>query len=55
MKDLMKSILLIVAIYSGVIASDSHGYISIIGALVCGIATSLFVSIKDDKKDKDQD
>ncbi len=55
MKDLMKSILLIVAIYSGIIASDSHGYISIIGALVCGVAASLFVSFKDDKKDQDQE
>ncbi len=55
MKDLMRSILLIVAIYSGVIASDSHGYVSIIGALVCGVAASLFVSVKDNKKDQDQD
>ena len=53
MKDLMKSILLIVAIYSGEIAANSHGYVSIIGALVCGVAASLFVSIKDDKKDQD--
>ena len=53
MKDLVKSILLIVAIYSAGIASNSHGYFSIIGALVCGLAASLFVSIKDDKKDQD--
>ena len=52
MKDLMRSILLIVAIYSGAFATaNSHGYDSIIGALVCGLACSTFVAIKDNKKD----
>lgn len=54
MKDLIRSILLIVAIYSGAIATNSHGYtntIVFIGALVCGIACSVFVAIKDNKKD----
>ena len=52
MKDLMRSILLIVAINSGAFATvNSHGYTPIIAALVCGIACSVFVVIKDNKKD----
>ena len=52
MKDLMRSILLSVAIYSGAFATaNSHGYAPIIGALVCGLACSVFVAIKDNKKD----
>lgn len=51
MKDLIRSILLIVAIYSGAIAVNSPGYANIIGALVCGLACSVFVAIKDNKKD----
>ena len=52
MKDLIRSILLIVAIYSGAIAVNSpHGYANIIGALLCGISCSVFVSMTDKKKD----
>ncbi len=52
MKDLMRSILLIVAIYSGAFATaNSQGYAPIIGALVCGLACYAFVEIKDNKKD----
>ena len=52
MKDLIRSILLIVAIYSGAIAVNSpHGYANIIGALVCGLTCSVFASIKENKKD----
>ena len=50
MKDLIKSILLIVAIYSGAISANSQDF-NIIWAMLCGIACSVFVSIKDKKKD----
>ena len=52
MKDLMRSILLIVAINSGAFATvNSYGYAHIVAALVCGLACSVFVAIKDNKKD----
>ena len=50
MKDLIRTTLLIVAIYSGAITLNSHGYDNIIGALLCGISCSGFVMTKDDKK-----
>ena len=37
MKDLIRSFLLVVAIYSGAIALHSHGYYNIIGVILCGI------------------
>lgn len=51
MKDFIRTILLIVAIYSGAIALDSHGYANNIWALLCVISCSVFVSMKDKKKD----
>ena len=51
MKDLIRTTLLIVAIYSGPIALHSHGYANIIGTLLCGISCSVFVSMTDKKKD----
>lgn len=51
MKDLIRTILLIVAIYSGAIALNSHGHDNIIGALLCGISCSVFVLMTDNKKD----
>ena len=50
MKDLIKSILLVVAIYSGAISANSHNF-NIIWATLCGITCSAFVLIKDKKKD----
>lgn len=50
MKDLIRSILLIVAIYSGTISANSQDF-NIIWVILCGIACSVFVSIKDKKKD----
>ena len=50
MKDLIKSILLIVAIYSGAISVNSHDF-NIIWAMLCGVTCSAFVLIKNKKKD----
>lgn len=51
MKDFIRIILLIIAIYSGAIAANSHDCFNIPMAVLCGVAGSIFVSIKDDKKD----
>ena len=48
MKDFIRTILLIVAIGSGAIAAREDGHIH--GALICGVACSSFVMIKDNKK-----
>lgn len=48
-KGLIKSILLIMAIYSGVISVNLHDF-NIIWAILCGLACSVFVSIGDDNK-----
>lgn len=49
MNDLIRTILLIVAIYSGVIAANSDD-VNIEAAVICGVACSGFVIItKDDK------
>lgn len=48
MKDLIRTTLLIVAIYSGAIAAREDGHIH--GALICGVACSVFMMIKDNKK-----
>ena len=50
MKDLIRTILLLVAIYSGAVAANSDD-VNIIGALLCGISCSVFVSMTDKKKD----
>lgn len=50
-KDLIRSILLVVAIYSGEIASDSHNFwISIPMGILCGVACAIY-TFKDNKKD----
>lgn len=48
MKDFIRTILLVVAIGSGTIAAREDGHIH--GALICGVACSSFVMIKDNKK-----
>ena len=49
MKDLIRTILLTIAIYSGAVAANSDD-VNIIGALLCGISCSVLVMIKDNKK-----
>ena len=48
MKDLIRTTLLIVAIYSGAIAAREDGHIH--GALICGVSCSVLVMIKYNKK-----
>ena len=48
MKDFIRTTLLVVAIYSGAIAAREDGHIY--GALICGVACSVLVMIKDNKK-----
>ena len=48
MGDLIRTTLLIVAIYSGVIAASSDD-VNIEAAVICGAACSGFVITKDDK------
>ena len=50
MKDLIRTILLTIAIYSGAVAANSDD-VNIIGALLCGVACSVFVLMADKKKD----
>lgn len=49
MKNLIRTVFLTIAIYSGAVAANSDD-VNIIGALLCGISCSGFVMIKDDKK-----
>ena len=49
MKNLIKTILLTIAIYSGAIAANSDD-VNIVTAAICGVACSVFVVTKDDKK-----
>lgn len=51
MKDLIKGILLVIAIYSGAIAANPHDDSHKPMAILCGVVCSAFVLIKDDKKD----
>lgn len=54
MKDyLINPILLIVAIFSGVIAANSQNvYVNILMGILCGVACSIYsLLIKDNKKD----
>ena len=51
MKDLIRTLLLTVAIYSGTFAVNLQGYFNTIGAIFCGIACSVFVLTEDKKKD----
>ena len=49
MKDLIRTILLLVAIYSGAVAANSDD-VNIMAAVICGAACSVLVMIKDNKK-----
>ena len=49
MKNLIRTVFLTIAIYSGAVAANSDD-VNIIEALLCGISCSVFVMIKDDKK-----
>ena len=49
MRDLIRTILLVIAIYSGAIAATSD-VVNIAAALICGAACSTFVVTKDKKK-----
>lgn len=51
MKDFIRTILLVIAIYSGAIAANTRDHFNIPMAVLCGIACATFVSIKDDEKD----
>lgn len=46
MKNLIRTILLLVAIYSGAAAANSDD-VNIMAAVICGVACSTFVTIKD--------
>lgn len=52
MRDLIRTILLTIAIYSGAIAATSD-VVNIAATLICGAASSTFVIIKDKKKYED--
>lgn len=53
MKDLITPILLIAAIYSGIVAASSHNlYVNILMGILCGVACAIYSRlIKDSKKD----
>ena len=52
MKDLITPILLIVAIYSGITATNSHDfYITITMAILCGVACAIYSRLIKDNKD----
>ena len=46
MKNLIRTILLTIAIYSGAVAANSDD-VNIMAAVICGAACSTFVIIKD--------
>ena len=50
MKNLIRTVFLTIAIYSGAVAANSDD-VNIIGTLLCGISCSVFVSMTDKKKD----
>ena len=52
MRDLIRTILLTIAIYSGAIAANSDN-VNIAAAAICGAACSVFVITKDKKKYED--
>ena len=53
MRDLIRTILLTIAIYSGAIAAGSERYVNIPAVLIHGAACSAFVANKDKKKYED--
>lgn len=50
MKNLIRTVLLVIAICFGAAAANSDD-VNIIGALLCGISCSVFVLMIDKKKD----
>ena len=52
MRDLIRTMLLVIAIYSGAIAATSD-VVNIAAALICGAACSIFAVTKDKKKYED--
>ena len=50
MKNLIRTVFLTIAIYSGAVAANSDD-VNIIGALLCGLSSSVFVLMTDKKKD----
>lgn len=50
MKDLIRTVFLTIAIYSGAVAANSND-VNIIGTLLCGISCSVCVLMTDKKKD----
>ena len=50
MKNLIRTVFLTIAIYSGAVTANSDD-VNIIGALLCGISYSVFVLMTDKKKD----
>lgn len=53
MKDLIRAILLVIAIYSGATAANSHDfYVNIPMSILCGVTCAIHSQlIKDNKKD----
>lgn len=52
MKDLITPILLVVAIYSGIAAVNSHDfYVNIIMAILCGVTCTIYSRLIKDNKD----
>lgn len=54
MRDLIRTILLTIAIYSGAIAAGSERHVNIPAVLIHGAACSVFVITKDKKKYEDR-
>lgn len=49
-KDILKSVMLIIAIYSGATAPTINGWPSIIAAVICGLCAAIFVTTKNDEQ-----
>lgn len=49
MKNLIRTLLLVIAIYFGAVAASSDD-VNIMASVICGAACSTFVMIKDNKK-----
>lgn len=49
MKNLIRTLLLVIAIYFGAVAANSDD-VNIMASVICGAACSTFVMIKDNKK-----
>lgn len=49
MKNLIRTLLLVIAIYFGAVAANSDD-VNIMASVICGAACSSFVMIKDNKK-----